>query len=67
MFGQNCDSVGEFCSLNVVYHLFRKSKKGRKFLVVVKGVLDPSTAKSGGQIPCYGANKLDSNLRRGGQ
>jgi len=62
MFGQDCDSVREFCSLNVVYHLFRKPKKGRKLIVVVNGVLDPSTPQSGGQIPYYGANKLDSNL-----
>ena len=40
---------------------------GRNFLVVVKGVLDPSTPQSGGQTPDYGPNKLDSNLRRGGQ
>ena len=49
MFGQDCDSVREFCSLNVVNHLFRKPKKGRKSLVAVNGVLDPSTPQSGGQ------------------
>ena len=37
MFGQDCDSVGEFCSLNVVNHLFRRPKKGRNFFVVEKG------------------------------
>jgi len=59
MFGQDCDSVGEFCSLNVVNHLFRKPKKGRKFFFVVKGVLDPSTPQSGGQIPLCGAESAE--------
>jgi hypothetical protein len=52
MFGQDCDSVREFCSLNVVNHFVSETQKGRKFFVVVKGVLDPSTPQSGGQIPC---------------
>lgn len=58
MFGQDSDSVGEFCSLNVVYHLFRKPKKVRNFFVAVKGVLDPSTAQSGGQMRVMDANSL---------
>ena len=50
VFGQDSDPIGEFCSLNVVYHLFSETQKGRKFFVVVIGVLDPSTA------PKWGAN-----------
>jgi hypothetical protein len=58
MFGQDSDSVGEFRSLNVVYHLFRRPKMGRNFSVLVKGVLDPSTAQRGGQMPLKGAGYL---------
>ena len=49
MFGQDCDSVREFCSLNVVNHFVSETQKGAKFFVVVNGVLDPSTPQSGGQ------------------
>ena len=58
MLGQDSDSVREFCSLNVVDHFVSETQKGRKFSVVVKGVLDPSTAPSGGQIRVEGPNYL---------
>lgn len=51
MFGQDGDPVGEFCSLNVVNHLFSETQTGAKFSVVVDGVLDPSTAQREGQMP----------------
>jgi hypothetical protein len=58
MFGQDSDPVGEFCSLNVVYHVMSETQNGAKISVVVNGVLDPSTAPGGGQMPVMGADYL---------
>lgn len=64
MFGQNCDSIGEFCSLNVVYHFVSETQKGAKFLSCVKGVLDPSTPPSGGQSRSAALGDPPRSLRK---
>ena len=55
MLGQDSDPVGEFCSLNVVNHFVSETQIGAKFFVLVEGVLDPSTAQTGGQMPPEGS------------
>ena len=58
MFGQDSDPIWEFCSLNVVYHVVSETLNGAKISVVVNGVMDPSTAPRGGQMPVMGADYL---------
>ena len=38
VFGQDSDSVGEFCSLNVVNHFVSETQIGANFFIVVEGV-----------------------------
>ena len=49
MFGQNRDSVGEFCSLYVVNHFVSETQKGRNFFVVEKGCWILARPKVGGK------------------
>ena len=64
VFGQDSDPVGEFCSLNVVYHFVSETQKGAKFLSCVKGVLDPSTPPSGGQSRSAALGDPPRSLRK---
>ena len=62
MFGQDSDSVGEFCSVNVVYHLFRKpnreTQNGAKLSVVAKGCWILARPQEGGKCRVMDADNL---------
>ena len=58
MFGQDSDPVGEFCSLNVVYHLFSETQNGAKFSIAAMGCWILARPTEGGKCRVIVADYL---------